>query len=283
MSRRKVVIGIVTLAVAAFAGGAYAATTQTATPTRQAFLNDLAQRLHVSPAQLESAIKGAAQDQVDAAVKAGRLTQAQANALEQRLARLGLLGSLFGPGLLFGGPGGGGLLRAFKFPHAFPLPNGTPLPKAFAQPRGPGAGPPLAVPFFFGGLGGSLKAAASYLGLTKAQLRDDVYKGETLSQVAKSRGKSVAGLEQALLANIRVKFDAAVKAGRITIGQEQQLLSGLSKMIDRAVTGATFLRRAFARPGLRGQKAFRGAISSAPSGPGAPPTARLFAPAPPSA
>ena len=83
--KRNVVLVLAALAVAAFAGGAYAATQSSGPNTRQAFLNDVAKRLHVSPQQLSSALNGATTDQLQAEVKAGRITQAQANALEQRL------------------------------------------------------------------------------------------------------------------------------------------------------------------------------------------------------
>ena len=63
---------------------------------RQAFLNDVAKRLNVTPAQLNSALKGAAIDQLDAAVKAGKLTQAQANALKQRIQQGAHGGAPFG-------------------------------------------------------------------------------------------------------------------------------------------------------------------------------------------
>ena len=83
--KRKLVFGLAALAVVAFAGGAYAATQSSAPNTRQAFLNDVAKRLGVTPQQLTAALNGATQDQLQAAVKSGRLTQAQANALAQGL------------------------------------------------------------------------------------------------------------------------------------------------------------------------------------------------------
>ena len=75
--KRKLVIGSTVVAVAAFAGGAVAATQGSSNP-RQQYLNDVAKRLNVTPAQLNSALNGAALDQLNAAVKAGKLTQAQA-------------------------------------------------------------------------------------------------------------------------------------------------------------------------------------------------------------
>jgi hypothetical protein len=81
---RKVVTGAVVLAACAFAGGAYAASTDSGTSPRQAFLNDAAKRLGTTPQHLKDALAGALQDQLNAAVKAGKLTQAQANAIVQR-------------------------------------------------------------------------------------------------------------------------------------------------------------------------------------------------------
>ena len=115
--KRNVVIVLAALAVAAFAGGAYAATQNSGPTSRQAFLNDVAKRLHVTPKELSSALSGAAVDQLQAEVKAGRLTQAQANQLEQRLKSGAAAGAvpfgpgpvaprgLFGPPRAFGGPG----------------------------------------------------------------------------------------------------------------------------------------------------------------------------------
>src|SRR5437763_5118384 len=105
---RKVAIGAATLAACAFAGGAYAAGTTGGSSTRQAFLNDAAHRLGVAPQRLKDALAGALQDQLNAVVKAGKLTRAQANAIEQRFRRSGGLPLPLGPG---GGP------RAFGGPH----------------------------------------------------------------------------------------------------------------------------------------------------------------------
>ncbi|HEY2769977.1 MAG TPA: hypothetical protein VGI87_05395 [Solirubrobacteraceae bacterium] len=71
--------------MAAFAGGAYAASREPDGGGRQAFLNDAAKRLHVTPAELSSALRDAAIDQVDASVAAGRLTQAQGARLKQEI------------------------------------------------------------------------------------------------------------------------------------------------------------------------------------------------------
>ncbi len=100
LSRHKLLIGATTLAVAASGGAAYAAT-QTGGTSQQALINDVAKRLNVSPGQLTAAVKAALIDRLQAEVKAGQLTQAQANRLEQRINQNAGLPLILGPG----GPG----------------------------------------------------------------------------------------------------------------------------------------------------------------------------------
>jgi hypothetical protein len=82
--RRKLVIGATGLVLLGGAGAAVAAT-QSGGTSRQAYFNDVAHRLGVSPTALTSAMKGAAIDRIDAELAAGRITQAQANRLKQRV------------------------------------------------------------------------------------------------------------------------------------------------------------------------------------------------------
>ena len=55
-------------------------------------------------------------------------------------------------------------------------------------------------------------AIAAYLGLTPAQLREQLGSGKTLAQIAATRGKTVAGLENAILADVQAHLDRAVAA-----------------------------------------------------------------------
>jgi len=80
-----------------------------------------------------------------------------------------------------------------------------------------------------------LKAAAQYLGLERAELVKDVRSGQTLAQIATARGKSVNGLEAAMVAAGKAKLDAAVAAGKLTSAQEQTKLERLQKLVDRLV------------------------------------------------
>jgi hypothetical protein len=99
-------------------------------------------------------------------------------------------------------------------------------------------------------------AAATYLGLTEAQLRTELESGKTLAQVAQAHGKSVSGLVDALVAEAKSHLDAAVKAGRLTQAEADDLLSGLHDRINSMVNsmrpaqpdGEHFGFRHFGRP-----------------------------------
>jgi hypothetical protein len=81
-------------------------------------------------------------------------------------------------------------------------------------------------------------AAATYLGLTPSELRAQIEGGKTLAQVAAAQGKSVAGLEAAILAGARQELDRAVAAGKLTAAQEQEMLSRLQSHLDDIVNNA---------------------------------------------
>lgn len=80
-----------------------------------------------------------------------------------------------------------------------------------------------------------LDAAATYLGLTEAELRTQLESGKSLADVAKSQGESVDGLKQAILAGAQTKLDQAVKDGRLTSTQRDQMLADLKSRIDDLV------------------------------------------------
>jgi hypothetical protein len=86
--------------------------------------------------------------------------------------------------------------------------------------------------------GAGLDAAASYLGLTEAQLRTRLENGDTLAEVAKAEGKPVDGLVTALVVERKKELDAAVAAGRLTDAERDQILSGLQSRIEDFVNNA---------------------------------------------
>lgn len=99
-TRRIAVIGGTLVALAAGSAGAIAATTQDEAKEReQTVLDTAAEKLNVTPEQLRSALESGRAAELDQAVKDGRLTQEQADAIKQRMEQ---------SGLVLGGPGGRG-------------------------------------------------------------------------------------------------------------------------------------------------------------------------------
>jgi hypothetical protein len=81
-------------------------------------------------------------------------------------------------------------------------------------------------------------AIASYLGLTPAQLREQLKAGKTLAQIAIAQGKSVSGLEDAIYADVQAHLDRAVANGRLSAAREQAILTRLKAHLDDIVNHA---------------------------------------------
>src|SRR5436305_123093 len=110
-SKRALLIGaVVALAAGGAVGGALAASgTFDPKAERQAFLNDAAGRLGVSSDKLESALKAAAIDRVDAALAAGRITKDEADSMKAAINSGRFpLGVGMGPGMRMHGEMHGG-------------------------------------------------------------------------------------------------------------------------------------------------------------------------------
>ena len=198
--RRKLVIGVVGIAVLGGGGAAYAVN-KANDNGRQAFLGDVAKRLNVSPDKLNSALKGAFEDRLDAAVKAGRITQKQADAIKQKVEQNG------GPPVL--GPGAAG--------------------------RGFGPGGPRFLHRGSGPVHDGIDAAAKYLGLTDKQLFNKLSSGKSLADVAGDQNKSVDGLKSAITASVKSDLDQAVKDKKLTQAQEDNILGKLNSKLGELV------------------------------------------------
>jgi hypothetical protein len=216
--KRYVLTSAAVLAVGAGAGAAIAATSaDDGKQAEQSILNDAAKRLNVSPDDLRSALSAAEDAQLDQAVKDGKLTQQQADAIKQRRRQ---------NGRVLGVPGG----------------------RAEFRDGGPG---------HFGGFGfgrgAVLGAAAKALGLDSAQLRSKLQAGQSIADVAKAQNKSLDDVKSAIKAAITSDLDAAVKAGRLTDAQRQDALTALNAHLDdlvNATPGA--FRHGIRRGGPRG-------------------------------
>jgi hypothetical protein len=225
--RRTIAIGAVVALAVAGGGVAYAAATSN--DPRDAVLRDAAQRLNVSPDKLRAALESAFGDQLDQAVKDGRLTQQQADQIEQRVQQ---------QGLPLGGPDGRG-------------PGG---PDMMGPMGGPGHGP----------FGIGLDAAASYLGITRAALIGQLQGGKSLADVARAQGKSVDGLQQALVDDAKAQLARAVADGKLTSAQRDRILRQVQEHVADLVNGRA--------PGpLGGRHEWRGGPGGPPPQWGAPP------------
>jgi AraC-like DNA-binding protein len=218
-TRKALAIGIAALAVIGGGGAAIAASGDSSSPGRS-FFDSVAHHLGISSQKLEDATKAAAIDQVEAALKEGRITQAEADALERRI-ESGDYPPFFGP--LIG-------------------------------PRfGPDFDRPGAPPFFFGE---KLSSAAEYLGLTEAELRTKLNQGQTLAQIAKAQGKSVAGLKDAMLKATKAKLDQLVEDGRLTQAEADEMYERFQSRLDDLIEHGMFRFRFHDENGGAGLRPF---------------------------
>ncbi|HSF62607.1 MAG TPA: hypothetical protein VLA69_12990 [Gaiellaceae bacterium] len=89
----------------------------------------------------------------------------------------------------------------------------------------------------------SLAPAADYLGLTEAELREQL-RDKTPAEIARDEGKTVAGLVQALVSSAQKAIDEAVATGRLTEEQATELKTNLDDRIEAFVNGE-FRNRGF--------------------------------------
>jgi hypothetical protein len=225
--RRKLAIaggaGVLVLAVTGLGAAGAIAAAKVFSPGEEskAVIDDAAAQLGIEPSELSDALKQALENRIDEAVDEGRLTDEQAERLKERLNESEyprLFG--LGPHRLhgFGGFGHGRMFGHVRF----------------------------------------LEEAASYLGMTEAELREEL-RDKTLAEIAKEQGKSAAGLVDELVATQTKRIDEAVDEGRLTDEQAMRLKEGLEGRMQALVDGE--LRR----PSFRGHRFWPG--SWAPRGP----------------
>ena len=227
MQRRKLwVTGAAIAALAGGAGIAVGAASDEAKKRESAVLSSAAKDLGVSADDLKSALGKAQDAQIDQAVKDGKITQAQADEMKKRRAETGLV--LGGPGGRHGGPGGPG------------------------GPGGRRGGK---------GFGGRavMEAVAKELGLTEAQLHDQLHDGKTLAEIAKAKGKTLDELKAVAKKAGEAEIDAAVKDGKLTAAQAKDAKAHLAEHIARLGEGRGF-----------GGKGRRGPGGPPPGAPGTP-------------
>jgi lipoate-protein ligase A len=200
--RTKLAVGAGAALAAVGAGAAVGATKLSPSKESEAIVEDAAKQLGVTPEKLSDALTQAFENRIDEAVEDGTLSAEAAERLKERLEAgdMPLVLPLIAPGM-----------RGFGFGHH---------------------GPKI---FRFG-----LDTAADYLGVTREELRDAMREGKTLAEVAEAEGKSVDGLVDALVADQTERLDEAVKDGRLTKKQRDEIVAGLEERVQAMVEAEPF-------------------------------------------
>lgn len=193
-TKRIAIIGGAVVALAAGSAGAVAATnSDDAKQREQTVLDTAAKKLDVSPDQLRDALQAGQAAQLDQAVKDGKLTQEQADAIKKRMQDSGLV--------LGGGPGGRG------------------GPDGHGGPGGPGGGREM------------MADVAKALGLSEDKLHTQLESGKTIAQIAKAQGKDLDDVKAAVKKAATERLDQAVKDGKVTKEQRDHIVGELDEHI----------------------------------------------------
>ena len=80
-----------------------------------------------------------------------------------------------------------------------------------------------------------LPTAASYLGLSESELRTQLQSGKTFADVAAAQGKSVSGLQAAVVAAVKAKVDADTS---LTAQQKAAVLARVNERVATMVQTA---------------------------------------------
>jgi hypothetical protein len=117
----------------------------------------------------------------------------------------------------------------------------------------------------------ALDPAAKALGISSAELKTDLAKGQTIAQIAKSKNVDLNKVIDALVADESAKIDAAVKAGHLAQSQGDNLKTHLKAVITMTVNNA--FPKGPSGGGFGGRFGFpgRGGVGGPPSAP-KPPT-----------
>jgi polyhydroxyalkanoate synthesis regulator phasin len=155
----------------------------------------VAARLGITGDQLRTSFKAELNSRIDAAVAAGKLTPEQGAKLKERVANAKGLGI--------------GARRAFTQKHK------ALVARIVRVNR--------------------LHLAAKYLGMTPKEIRTARQDGQSLAQIATSKGKSVDGLVAAIVAPAKARAAKAVSDGRLTQQRADELIARLTERAQALV------------------------------------------------
>ncbi len=191
ITRIRLIAGAIGLAALAFGvAGVQAATSPSTSSGKnyaQVFVDKLAGILHLSSSQTQNDLKQAELQTIDQMVKDGVITQAQADAIKQRI----------NAGQNFAFPRFGGFDR---------FGNRALLNQVRTA---------------------ELNAVAKALSMTTTDLMTQLRAGKSLSDLESAKGVSDATVKAAAKQAAKGVLDSAVKAGTITQAQEDRILQGI--------------------------------------------------------
>lgn len=208
MNRFKMAMVVTVLVMAlsltsvAFAQGPQPPATPTPAPSpkseyNQTFWQILAQKLGVTVEKLQQAIRDALKETVGKMLSDGKITQEQADRASSGIDKMTFDRGMFGP--FWGGRGFGMWGGRFAFGQA------------------------------------ELDAAAAKLGMTTQDLMAELRQGKSLSEVAKEKNVNPDDLKAAIVAAVTTQLDQAVKDGKLTQAQADQIKAQVEKLdLDRA-------------------------------------------------
>ena len=221
---------LLSLSTAAFAQTPNPPTSPTSPTMGQTFWQTLADKLGVSVDKLQQAVRDTLKEMVAKALKDGMLTQSQADAATARIDKLTFDKSPFGQFL-------GGR-------HA-----------------------PFGARFATGQV--ALDAAAAKLGMTTQDLMTELRGGKSLADVAKEKNVSTDDLKTAIVNAINAQADQAVKDGKLTQTQADNIKAQVAKinldqLFGKMWFGGGHFDKGRGRGGFDGNRPFGPRVPSTP-------------------
>ncbi len=83
-----------------------------------------------------------------------------------------------------------------------------------------------------------MAAVASYLGLNQTDLRKQMQSGKSLADIAEAKGKSVAGLKDAMVTAMKRNLDANTT---LTAQQKANMLAEMKEHLDAMLAGTSMM------------------------------------------
>ena len=180
---------------------------------------EIAKEQNIDLAKVKEALLAEAKASLDQAVKDGKLTQAQADQAYQRFSE-----------------------------NIDDLLNKSGMPGKNGDPRGGSGGPRDRG---FGGM--DLSGAAMALGLSEQDLLSKLQSGKSIAEIAKEQNVDLARVKESLLSSLKTRMDQAVKDGKLTQAQADQMYQRFSENIDTWLNNSGMPRRGFQHPNVQPQ------------------------------